>query len=259
MGCVGADVQGRAADPGHGNEGKEIVGGITRIDCGERESLVDEIAVTDHRALGQARGSRSVTEHGDIVTPALGDDLVETLRVSLRDLSPQGFHIFEIHQPGFIVMPHAPLVPIDHLLDPRNLFLDLQQLVALLLIPGQHKRGVGMVNHIFHFFGRDVGENADHGRAHGHDGQRAPKILAIIVADDGHPLAPVQTQLHQAQAKISHMFVFLVPGEALPDAQVFLPRGHFVGPAILLHMLEPVLGQGFRGHGDGEQGAGSRE
>ena len=97
--------------------------------------------------------------------------------------------------------------------------------------------------------GSDIGEDTDDGRAGGHDGQRAPEVLAVVVADDGDAITSLQAQLEQSLAERAHLRILLLPGIRLPDSQVFLAHSDFGAAAVAAHILQPELTQRFRRHG----------
>jgi len=100
-----------------------------------------------------------------------------------------------------------------------------------------------VVDDVSHLGRGGVGEQADLGRADGLQGQVAPDVLPVVVADGGDGVAAPRAQGDQPHAQRAHLFVGVVPGELAPDAELLLSHGD-LPRRLRLRLVEEVLGEG---------------
>ncbi len=167
-------VQRCAADPRQRKKREIIVGVAPPIDLVIRLRRVEEIGVSEHCALWIACGAGGVAKHRVLIGLSGGDHGLQGFVRTKLPTTSLSLHSFKCDQPGIIVMPHAPIIPVDHLLHQRQLRLDRKQLVALLLVTCENEGRIRMRNDELHFRRRHIREETHNGRACAHDPQGRP-------------------------------------------------------------------------------------
>jgi hypothetical protein len=143
-------------------------------------------------------------------------------------------HLRKGDEPGLVEVPQTPVIPIDDPFYLGNFLSDLQELIALLLIFGQDKGRIAVVDNVGHFVGGGVGEKAHLHSAGRQHPQIGPQVETIVITHRRHVIASLQAQDNHAQGKGLHPFIALWPGELLPDTKLFLAQSDLVRP-IFFH------------------------
>ncbi|MBA7702632.1 hypothetical protein ES703_111401 [subsurface metagenome] len=112
------------------------------------------------------------------------------------------------HQNRVIVIPYPLGIPVNHLLQQRQLILKRrvlltftifvwsQKLIDLLLIMGYHELGIRMLDEVFDLIGHTVGKNASCDSASRLSSQFCPVPLWFIVTQNRYLIPPLQAQAY---------------------------------------------------------------
>jgi hypothetical protein len=96
----------------------------------------------------------------------------------------------------------------------------------LLLVLAQNRDGLGVLQHVLHLRGREIGVEAHDLGADAESGVLAPEQLRLVLADDRDRLPALHAQRREPHGDIAHAGNDVVPGVALPDAVVLAPVQH---------------------------------
>jgi hypothetical protein len=124
-----------------------------------------------------------------------------------------------------IVIAQAPRIAIDDLAQLRQVFLDAQDLVDLLLVLDNREADAGMVEYVLHLLGDRVLVQRHRDRPGHLCRDHRPVKARPVGADDRDRLARLQAQLHQPQGQRAGFLGDFSPGPALPDAVFLLAAG----------------------------------
>ena len=128
-------------------------------------------------------------------------------------------HMSEVMQVGVVVFPQSAGIEIDHMFELVQAILNLDHLVDLFLIFGDHEARAAMVQHIGHLFGGRVLIERHGNRAHGLRRDHRPIQLWPVAADDGDEITLIDTKVDQAAGQIVHFALNILPRPCLPDAE----------------------------------------
>ncbi len=103
--------------------------------------------------------------------------------------------------------------------------LDLDHLVDLFLILGDHETRAAVIQNIGHLFGGGVLIQRHRDRADGFRGYHRPVHVRTVAPDDRDEIALVDAKIDQTQREIGDLGFGLFPGPALPDAEFFFAIG----------------------------------
>ena len=147
-------------------------------------------------------------------------------------------------QPGVVVVPEAARVEVDDLLERRQPARDLQHLVDLLLVAGDHEARAAMLEDEGHLLGHRVLVERHRHRAADLRRDHRPVERGTVAADDRHVVAGAETEPGEAGGERHDLGLGLGPGPALPDAVFLLAvRG---APAALAGIPGEQLRKGVR-------------
>jgi len=151
------------------------------------------------------------------------------------EIAPGRLHFFEGFKKRQIVMFQPARIVENHEAGPRQLRLDGEDLVDLLLVLGDDDRDLGMIEDIDQLGGDRVLVNGYGDATEGYCGELRPIEPRPVVADDGKQIAAAKSKRRQSQREIAHLTVVLGPRPGLPDAAVLLadcrPVRHRLGIA----------------------------
>ena len=102
----------------------------------------DHILVGDHAAFRESCGARGVIDHAHIVGRDLGHHLLKKPGFFFGQLPAHFLNVFEKDQEGIIIVPHTLGIIDNHLFQFGALFLDVKDLICLLLVTGNHEGGI---------------------------------------------------------------------------------------------------------------------
>ncbi len=135
--------EGGVADPGHRQVRQPVVALLDVVHLDERLGGGDHVAMTEHRALGTAGRARGVGDHRRVVGAALGELGVVEAGVGRTELPPLLQHAVIGAQDGIVVERQAARIVVDDPAQLRQLVLERQRLVDLLLVLGDDDRRLG--------------------------------------------------------------------------------------------------------------------
>ena len=192
--------------------------------------------------LRLAGGARGVEHHRDVVeVPLFNLGIEEVGMVAIMDAAH--FHqLMHVVQERLVVMAHAARIVIDDVLERRQLILDLEQLVDLLLILDDGEADASILQDEEHFGGdRILIERHRHatqalGGAHHHVKVRT------VVADDGQVVAALEAERSQTTSQGANALGHIGPAPGLPDAEMLLAHGRRVGPDLGMLKQQPREG-----------------
>ena len=107
--------------------------------------------MAQHHALRVTRRARSVGDHCDVSRPAGCQFLGVVLGMIPAEGATQFHRGFKGHQQGIVVAPEAARIIENYLLKLRQLVLQRQNLVDLLLILCDDNRHLGVIQHVYQF------------------------------------------------------------------------------------------------------------
>jgi len=84
-------------------------------------------------------------------------------------------------------------------------------------------------HHVLAFSGGVGGVYAYEGAAKGHDAQGGEEPFGLVLADDGHVLAPFDTQAVEPHGYLPYVLGILFPGDVMPDAVILHAHGDTIG------------------------------
>ena len=200
---------------------------FARIGAQIGRAVLEQGTVLQHRELGLRGRARGRAQHGDLVALALRHDLGEALGgQGLAGLD----QLRATEQPGIVVFPHAALV-VEH--DPaqlRQLVRDLEQLVDLLLVLGEHQLGLGVVEQVGDLLAQRILVDAERHGARAVRSQLRPQPMGPIAADDRHHVAALDAPHQQAQGQCPDLGTGVRPAIVVPDAVLLLPQRYLGAP-----------------------------
>ena len=206
---------------------------------------VDEVPVGKHGQLGQARGARGEHHDGDVVLPAPHDLFFKDPGMVFPILFPQEHKIPEADEPGIVpVAVHARGVQVDHLLDQGDPVPDLQELVHLFLVLGEHMGRLDALQGLGEFRRHGGGEKVDRHAAQGLDGQLGEEPLGAIVHDEPRRVLSSKAEGLEPQGDFFDMVPVAFPVDGLPDTPGLLPDRRRPAPSEGFGLLEENLGKG---------------
>ncbi len=144
-------------------------------------------------------------------------------RVARR--APPVLHLGIAVQPLVVVVPEAPRIEIDDLLQPRQPRRDLQHLVDLLLVARHDEPRPAVLQHVGHLLGHRVLVERHRHRAADLRRHHRPVEPRPVAADDRQIVPRPQPKLGQPRRQRQHLGLGLGPGPALPDAVLLLAIG----------------------------------
>ena len=128
------------------------------------------------------------------------------------------------------VMTHTAGEMIDDRFQERQAVLDLQQLVDLLLVLDHGETAFRMRQHVLHLVGDGILIDRYRHAAHGLGRRHGPVQMGPVVADDGQPVAPLESQRRQATGECADLVGDLGPCPSLPDPVIFFAACGFAPP-----------------------------
>ena len=160
---------------------------------------------------------------------ALGDLGIEKIgMVAVMDAAH--FHqLVDVVQEGLGVVAHAARVVIDDMLERRQLILDLEQFVNLLLILDDGETDAGVLHHEEHFGGDRILVQRHRHAAERLGGAHHHVQMRPVVADDGKVVATLETEFGEAAGQRPDTFCDVGPRPGLPDPEILLAHRRRVG------------------------------
>jgi len=173
------------------------------------------------------------------------------------ELPPEGLDVGKCAEPVLPVVRHPARVVEDHEAERRQLVLEREDLVHLLLVLCDDDRDLRVLPDVGQLAGdrvlvdrhRDAAE-----RLRGHLGPVKPRP---VVADDRQLVASLEAERRQTVGEVAHVVVVLEPRVRLPDAPVFLSDGRAVAQVTGV-LLEQLRQRRRLSHGRSPAGASSR-
>ncbi len=95
------------ADPAHRQIAQPVVAAVDRLDRMEDLGGGDHVGVTQHHALGAARGARRIGDHRDVVGVPLVELALEVAGIRLGEVRTHLLQLREGLEDGFVVSAHA--------------------------------------------------------------------------------------------------------------------------------------------------------
>ena len=154
------------------------------------------------------------------------------------------FNFVIARQPVIRIAPQPARFPVDDFENLRDARLDGQCLIDLFLIAGANKSGVSGLDDKGEVLRAGVAEDAAGFAMQRVGGDLRPIHFRVILADNHHRIAGLQSELEQAHAKADGMLINLVPSVFLPDAITFFALRHPL--AKFPDPREKVLRQGIQ-------------
>ena len=228
---------------------ERLVGDPDRLGIDIRR--IDQVAMRQHRALGRTGGARGVDEDADIVGRGLRNQPIEPVigvgvfeRVALAAFA----ELFERHQLRLAVMPQALHVDANDGLQRRQAVIvgdGVKHLVGLLLVAGNDHARAGVADDILQLDPGIGRIDADRDRADHLGAEIGVKPFRRILAGDGDAVAGFEAERQQAERDGTRGLVIMVPGIAIPDAEILLAQRELV--AMQFGALSKQLRNGDRG------------
>ena len=126
---------------------------------------------------------------------------VEVARVVLGELAAALLELVEAQQARVLVVPQAPRVVVDDVLELRALGADVEQLVHLLLVLDHREARLGVVDDELHLLLDGVLVERHRDAAERLGGQHRPVELRAVVADHRGLVAARKAERGQARAR----------------------------------------------------------
>ncbi len=150
------------------------------------------------------------------------------------------------HHVGIVQVAQALHVEHHDLAQPRQLRPDFQRLVELLFVLDEQHHGAGVFAQVLDL-ARCVGRvDAIGHTGAAHDGQVGQDPFDQGVGQDGRTFTTLKPQAQEPAADLAHRLGGLVPGPAVPDAEVFLAQPDL--GAARCDCVPEQLGHGFARH-----------
>jgi hypothetical protein len=230
------------ADPGHRQIRQDVLIGGQAIEIRPPARRADEGVVRQTHTLGLAGRPRGIQHDADIIGGARSDLGAQQIRVIAVVNPPHGHQLADVVDERQRVMAHAARVVVEQMLELRQFGVDLEHLVDLLLVFDKDEADFRVEQDKQHFAGHGVlvkGQgHAPEALRGGHHHVHARPVLA----DDGQVLAPSEAHFGESTGDRTHLLGDIVPGPALPDAQVLLAHRRFVAadPRVLQQQARKV-------------------
>ena len=206
-----------------------------------RGQLEQNIAVTDHGALGGARGAGGVDQHANIVGLALGNAGAE-LFFRIGNLFAQRVQLIQKHDHGIAEIAQALAVIDDNLFQRRDLITHRQVLVQLLVVFHEQEGRATVVNQVRQLFGTVGGIDPVTDAPCPGNAEVAVQPFFVVFAEDGNRLSALQPKGQQRHTNGTGFLVVIEPAVALPDAQFLFAMGDGIAP--LQALLTPEFDHG---------------
>ena len=230
--------------PGHWQIGEDILGVGQPVELGAAAGRRDEGIVRLADALRLAGRARGIEHDADVVSGALLDFVAEKIGVILIVDPAHRHQLFNVVNEGLGVVAHAPRIVIDDVFERRQLILDFEQFVDLLLIFGQGEADACILQHEEHFGAdRILIQGHRHATEALHGGHHHVQTGAVV-ADDGEVVTTLEAHLGQTTGDCADMLGNIGPGPRLPDTEIFLAHRHFL--ATHLGMIEQQTRKGIQ-------------
>ncbi len=206
-------------------------------------------AGSEHRELRMRGRARGGAEDRDIFAARGIDEIVVERGLACGAFAAARHELFGRHQARVIVFAHAARIGIDDVPQRRRAVGQAQQFVDLFFVFGKDEFCLAVVEKVGGFFVEHVAIEAEAQAANRMRRDFGRDPVRPVVADDADDVAPRQAQFDHAEREILHAGVVVVPGEELPEAEVFFTQRD------LLAELAGVQPQQFRiGVGLGDAG-----
>ena len=193
-------------------------------------------------SFGSAGRARCVKDYRNVVRVAGHHFIRIEIRVGLIVLAADVAQFAIREQLRLGVVAHAARVVIDNQFEARALRKQVKQFVDLFLVLDDCHFDFRVVEYVLHLL-RDRVLIQRHGNAaEALRGCKRPVQTRPIVADDGEVHAALETARRKSAGKPAHFIGDLLPGPALPDAQIFFADRNLV--AAHAGMLKQQLGKG---------------
>ena len=139
-------------------------------------------------------------------------------------LGAEPLHLLERHDARVAVAPQPAHVRDDDVPHERQRPADLQDLVHLLLVLADDDGRLGVRDDVLHLRrrARRVDADPDGGRAH--RGELRPDPLAAVLREDRDLVAALHPERDEAEAEAPDVAEVVLPGDALPDAELLLAQ-----------------------------------
>ncbi len=215
-------------DPGQRQGGDVLVLRPLGVALGVALAVPQEAAMRQHRQLRIGGGARGRAQDGDVVGLHVVDHAVVARAVALVRRRAQRLQIRQKHEARVVVLPHAARIAVDDLLDRGHPVLEIEELVDLLLVLGDHDAAARVIDEIGDLALQRVAVDAEAHRADGVRGDLAADPLRAVVADQRDHVALAEAEFRQAERDVAHMRVVVGPAIGLPDAELLLAHGDVV-------------------------------
>src|SRR4029450_3932191 len=151
---------------------------------------LDRVGVADHRALGIPGGAGGVADDRHVVGPALVDLRLEQTRMLGPELPAELLHVLVRLEPLVLIRGQPAGIVVDHEAQGRQLLVQGEYLVDLLLVLGDDHADLGVIPHVGQLLGDGVLVDRDGHAAETLRGHLGPVQTRTVVADDRQPGAP---------------------------------------------------------------------
>ena len=189
----------------------------------------------DDDALGAPRRARRVEHDRNVVAARRADRLFpppRRIRVGGHLLAPRLLDVGKRNQSRMVIIAEPARLVIDDHAEIGDLFRERKYLVDLFLVLHHGEAYAGMVEHIGELLGDCVGVDRHRNRAQRLEGGDRPVEARPVGADDRHPLAMLHAVRLEADREAAHGLELVLPGPALPDAEILVPHGRKVGKSF---------------------------
>src|SRR4030042_4635040 len=139
----------RVPSPRRREVGNQVIAFIHGITADESPCGGYQGAVGKHGPFGQAGRAGSVVDKGGVVTFTGVNILLKEVGVRFFIFFALFQNLIKTHEEGVVIVSQTLGVPVNDLLYERQVFLDFQELIGLLLVVNDGKFSVGMLGDIF--------------------------------------------------------------------------------------------------------------
>ena len=194
-------------------------------------AVLDKAPRLQHGELRVRSGARGGAENRHLFARSR----IQHTRISARIVAPlrlaQAQQFFHGEQPLVAILAHAARIAVNNVPQRIRARAELQQLVHLLLVFGQHHGGGGVVEQISHLVVQRVAVNAETHCAQRMGGDFAAEPIRPIVSNQRHGVAALHAQRVQPQRNALDPRLVFGPTGLMPNAQALFAVGN----------LRPVL------------------
>ena len=191
--------------------------------------LVNHVAVTDHRALRSARGSRRIGHDHQVLGFGRANFTLPALGM-VREPGPP--HVKQLLDADALLVVETPQpfhVEDDDLLKRRRGFPDFEHLVQLLLVFGEVEARTAVGDQVLDLVGTVGGVDSVGDTACTDDSEIREQPFPVDFRRNGADIAALKPQRLQSESDQTGLLAVVPPRVLVPDAEVLFANGHPVG------------------------------